>query len=147
MFGPQVRLECKLLHPDARLPTRSRTTDAGYDLSSIEEAVVPPHDTVKIDTGIAVSAPAGYYYTIDGRSSLWMKRVIPFRGIIDGTYTGPLIVILSNHSDDEYKINKGDRIAQMVLHRINHCDVVQVNEFSPYYNQRGQNGFGSTGRA
>ncbi len=144
--GRQVRLECKLLDSDAQLPIRSRTTDAGYDVSAIQNAVIPAGGVVRVNTGIALAAPAGYYYSIDGRSSLWMKGIIPFRGIVDATYTGPLIVVLMNTSSEPYQINKGDRIAQLILHRILHCDIAVVTEFSPYYNQRGTNGFGSTGR-
>jgi len=140
------RLECKKLHPNAKLPFRSRTTDAGYDISSIESVVIPPHGTATVATGIALSAPSGYYYTIDGRSSLWMKGIIPFRGIVDGTYTGPLIVVLMNTTDKPYVVEVNDRIAQIILHEILHCDITIVEEFSDEYNQRGERGFGSTGK-
>jgi len=141
-----VRLECKLLNNDAVVPTRSRSTDAGYDLSSVINVVIPPGEIKTIDTGIAVSTPPGFYYTIDGRSSLWMKGILPFRGIIDATYTGPLVVVLMNTSDKEYKIDVGDRIAQMIVNKITHCDISVIDEFSPGYDQRGLAGFGSSGK-
>ena len=148
LFDPSitVRLECKKLRDDAVIPTKKRFTDVGYDVSSVDAYVVPAYGTVSVDTGIALSAPPGFYYTVDGRSSLWSKGILPFRGIIDATYTGPLIVGLFNMTPQPYHINKGDRIAQLILSPIIHADIETVTEFSPRYNQRGNNGFGSSGR-
>lgn len=143
---PAIRLEAKILDPLGKLPTRSRTTDAGYDLHSIMDISVPPHGAANVSTGIAVSAPEGYYYTIDGRSGLAMRGIIPFRGIIDSTYCGPLMVALLNFSDVEYKVCVGDRIAQIILHEMVHHDIIEVAEFSEEYNIRGTKGFGSSGR-
>lgn len=141
-----IRLECKLMDPRATLPKRSRTTDAGYDLTAIHDAVVPKTGTANIETGIALSAPPGYYYSIDGRSSMWSKGIVPFRGIIDATFTGPLSVVLMNTSQVDYHVCQGDRIAQIILNRINHCDISVVEQFSPNYNRRGNAGFGSSGK-
>jgi len=144
--APTIRLECKLLHPDAVVPNKKRNTDAGYDVSAIADYTLPGYGTISVDTGIALSAPPGYYYTVDGRSSLWSKGILPFRGIIDATYTGPLIVGLFNMTSQPYQIHKGDRIAQLILSPIIHADIQTVEDFSPRYNQRGNNGFGSSGR-
>lgn len=141
-----VRLECVKLHPDAIIPSKKRFTDVGYDVSSIKDYVLEPLSTISIDTGISLSAPPGYFYTVDGRSSLWSKGILPFRGIIDATYTGPLIVGLFNMSRNLYEIKKGDRIAQLILAPIIHADIEVVDQFSPRYNQRGSLGFGSSGR-
>jgi len=140
-----VVFECKKLIADSVIPFRSRPTDAGYDLSAACDYVIPAHSTVKIDSGLAISAPPGYYYTIDGRSSLWLRGIIPMRGIVDATYTGPVIVMMFNTSDSDYHVKKGDRIAQLIPHIIHHLDFIIVDEFSPEYNVRGTNGFGSTG--
>src|SRR5262245_62059932 len=165
-----VRLEVQRLHPLAVLPVRARSTDAGYDIASIEQVLLPPISrpswwrrwwrrwwglqpesgvgarAVIVRTGIRISAPPGYYYTIDGRSSLWRCGVMPHRGIIDATYCGEVVVSLVNYTDQPYRIEVGQRIAQIVLHRQYHAIFEEVDAFSPLYNQRGENGFGSTGK-
>lgn len=142
----KVRLEYKYLSDEARLPYRKRDTDAGYDIYSIEDVVIEPHDTKNIQTGIVVVCPPGYYMTVEGRSSMWSNGVAPFHGIIDGTYTGPLMVRLMNVSNNTYHVKKHDRIAQIVLHKIISAFFKEVDEFSPHYTQRGNAGFGSSGR-
>jgi len=141
-----VKLETKLIHPDAKLPFRKRTTDAGWDLYSVEDAVIEPQMTENIHTGICISAPEGYYYTIEGRSSMFMEGITPNRGIIDATYCGEVIVSLVNKSDEKYKITLGDRIAQIILHKSYDAMFFTVSEFSPDYNKRGTAGFGSSGK-
>lgn len=146
IYSIPVRLECKKLDPNALLPSRSRSTDAGYDLYSIEDCVIDPQLTKNVATGIALACPPGYYYTIEGRSGLGLKGIIPFRGIIDAGYTNQVWVILTNKTHDPYTVHRGDRIAQICLHKINHADITEVINFSPEYDQRGQAGFGSSGR-
>ena len=141
-----VKLEVMLMHPDAKIPWRSRSTDAGYDLFSIEDTILHPITSTMVATGIKLACPPGYYYTIEGRSSMWSKGVEPSRGIIDSTYCGDLYVSLTNWGRDAYQIKSGDRIAQILLHRQHDADIQIVQEFGPLYNQRGQAGFGSTGK-
>jgi len=141
-----IRLEAKLLDSDAMLPSRKRSSDAGYDVASIEDVVISPHTMVNVNTGIIVSPPDGVYYTVEGRSSLWMKGIVPVSGIIDGTYQGPLIIALNNNSDKPFEIRKGDRIAQIIIHKVMSCDFTIVREFSPIQDGRASEGFGSTGR-
>lgn len=140
------RLECKLIHPLARYPYRKRTTDAGHDISSIEDIVIPRLGMANVRTGIIVAAPEGYYYTVEGRSSLWTKNIMPYRGIIDATYTGELRVAMMNSSEVDYHVKAGDRIAQIILHEVNDFDLAPVEDFSPEYSQRGTDGFGSSGK-
>lgn len=143
--GP-IRLEVQRIHPDAKMPFRARPTDAGYDLYSIEEKELPPGKATPVHTGIKIAAPPGWYYTIDGRSSLWMIGVEPNRGIIDSTYCGEVLVSLVNFAGEPYKVKKGERIAQVILHRQYDAEFEEVENFSPEYNQRGEQGFGSTGK-
>lgn len=140
-----VRLEVQLVHPDAKIPTKKRDTDAGYDIYSVHDALLTPGGATLIHTGIKIAAPPGWYYTIEGRSSLWRIGVIPNRGIIDSTYCGEMVVSLVNFGEP-YRVEKGERIAQLILHRQYNADFVEVDEFGPLYNQRGENGFGSTGK-
>ena len=143
---PKIRMEIKLIHPDARIPTRTRTTDAGYDIYSVENVSLRPGHATIVHTGICLSAPPGFYYTIEGRSGLWSKGIVPNRGLIDSTYCGEVVVSLVNFSDEPFPIEAGHRIAQILLHRQHDADFAEVLDFSPAYNQRGTNGFGSTGK-
>lgn len=141
-----VRLEVTLIHPLAQIPFRKRSTDAGYDIFSVEAVqLIPGHQTM-VHTGICIAAPPGFYYTIEGRSSLWTKGIMPHRGIIDATYCGELEVSLVNYGYEPYPVTVGQRIAQLILHRQYEAEFVPVKVFSPEYNQRGLDGFGSTGR-
>jgi len=144
--GQPVKLETKLIDSEAKLPFRKRTTDAGWDLYSVEDAIIKPQTTKNVHTGICISAPEGYYYTIEGRSSMFMQGITPNRGIIDATYCGEVIVSLVNISDEEYKVVVGDRIAQIILHKCYDAEFFVVDEFSPNYNKRGTAGFGSSGK-
>jgi dUTP pyrophosphatase len=138
-------MEVKLIHPDAKPPLRKRTTDAGYDIASIEDVIIPAHGMHDVHTGIIVASPPGHYLTVDGRSGMARKGVMPFRGIIDATYCGELMVALMNISDIDYKVSKYDRIAQIIAHKQIHLDFVEVEKFGPDYDQRGTAGFGSSG--
>lgn len=143
--GP-FRFEYQKVNHDAKLPFRKRTTDAGYDLASIENVIIPPHGTVNIHTGLKIACPPGTYFSIEGRSSMWTKGVTPYRGIIDAGYNGDLMITLMNISDTQYEISKGDRVAQLIAHRQYDIDFIHVDQFSPYYNIRGTAGFGSSGK-
>jgi dUTP pyrophosphatase len=143
----EVRIEIQKLVPEAKIPFRKRTTDAGYDLYSVEEAVLQPGLATIVKTGLAIAVPPGFYYTIEGRSSLWMKGIFPNRGIIDATYCRESVVSLVNVSGSPFTVNKGDRIAQLILHRQYDANFVPiVDQFSDLYNQRGTDGFGSSGK-
>ena len=142
----EIRIEVQLRHPEAQPPHRSRASDAGWDLHSLIDADISPGDVVDIDTGMAVVAPEGYYFTVEGRSSLYKAGVVPFRGIIDGGYTGNMIISLMNVGKDKYCILKGDRIAQIIPHRIVPVKLEIVDTISPHYDIRGKKGFGSSGR-
>jgi len=141
-----VRLETKFIHSDAKLPYRKRDTDAGYDIHAVENVILKPHSVTTVHTGIQISAPEGFYYTIEGRSSLFKAGINPHRGIIDATYTGEVVVALVSMSDEPYEVKVGDRIAQIVLHKYYDADFALVDEFSTQYDQRGTDGFGSSGR-
>lgn len=149
-----VRLEVKKMSecPETgeplqpKLPFRKRLTDAGYDIYAAEEAILPPGRATMVRTGIIISAPQGFYYTIEGRSSLWMQGIFPNRGIIDATYCGEVKVSLVNVTGEPFHVNLHERIAQLILHRQYDANFVLVDEFSSSYNQRGEDGFGSSGR-
>jgi len=138
--GPQIACQ---LQPGARLPERQHPSDAGADLFSLENYEIYPNEQKLIDTGIAIKIPRGFAGFIFNRSSQGKKAItIPHSvGVIDSDYRGNLKVLLKNNSEDPYKITAGDRIAQLVIQR------VELPTFYDAWNdtQRGTGGFGSTG--
>jgi dUTP pyrophosphatase len=139
-------MEMRKVHPDAQTPTRVRPTDAGYDLYSVEQKILEPNKATIVKTGICLSAPPGYYYTIEGRSSLWSQGIFPNRGVIDATFCGEIVVSLVNVNSHPYTVNSGDRIAQILIHEQHSAYFDPVDVFSQAYNVRGVNGFGSSGK-
>lgn len=141
-----IPCEVRLIHTDARLPKRGKPTDAGYDIFSVAKVVIEPGETVTVPTGIELSVPEGFYYTMEGRSSLNRAKVFVVRPIIDATYTGEAQVILRNDGNRTYTVEVGDRPAQIILHSVLDMNFTTVKEFSPEYNKRGKAGWGSSGR-
>ncbi len=141
-----VRIEVVIRHPKAIVPHRSRESDAGYDVHALEDVCINPGEVKNVDIGLSFIAPSGWYFTVEGRSSLYQAGVTPFRGIIDGTYTGPMIVSLMNVGRFPYWILAGDRVAQLIPHAIVPIEAVTVEEPSSEYNKRGSAGFGSSGK-
>ncbi|CEO97220.1 hypothetical protein PBRA_000565, partial [Plasmodiophora brassicae] len=150
-----VQLAVKRLTPSAVLPSRGSAFAAGYDLSSSEACVVPAHGKALVPTGLSIALPAGVYGRIAPRSGLAWKHHIDGRsrvavtvsfgaGVVDRDYRGPVGVVLFNHSSSDFKIEAGDRIAQLILERIvNDADVVEMDDLPD--SERGSQGFGSTG--
>ena len=141
-----VRTEVKFLHKLTQVPNQNHAWNVGYDLSSVEDYIVPANGTANVPTGIAMSVPLGFFYTIEARSSLAIKGIFPIGGIIDATYTGQIFVMLINATNEPYNIKIGDRIAQAIFHRALLADITKMEEFSPEYDIRGTRGFGSSGR-
>ncbi len=139
--GPEIK--CLKQHEAAKLPQRQHRTDAGADLFSCESLQIYPGDQALVDTGIAVKIPEGYAGFVYNRSSQGKRGImIPHSvGVIDSDYRGTIKVILKNIGDDPYKIEVGDRIAQLVIQK------VELVRFTDIWNdtQRGTGGFGSTG--
>ena len=135
-----------MLDKGAKMPTRAHDTDAGLDLymPDIADETLFAHDTLVIDTGVHVLIPDGYVGMIKSKSGLNVKYGITSEGVIDAGYTGSIVVKLYNHSDDDIAVDCGDKISQLVILPIITPTVKLVNEFP--VTDRGDNGFGSTGR-
>jgi deoxyuridine 5'-triphosphate nucleotidohydrolase len=134
----------KLNHPLAQVPTRQSDGSAGYDLYSVEEVVVAPRQKAIIDTGISITLPDDSYGRVAPRSGLAAKHNIDVgAGVIDRDFRGILKVILFNHSDNEFKVNVGDRVAQLIIEKIMTPEVTLVEDLDETV--RGDGGFGSTG--
>lgn len=140
-------VECLAVHKDF-LPKRANPTDAGADLKAyLKDGVfidIYPGEQKMIDTGVAVKIPEGYVGFVLNRSSQGKLGItIPHSvGVIDSAYRGNIKVILKNLGEDPYKIEPGDRIAQLVITPILLVDFEDIWQDT----ERGSGGFGSTGK-
>lgn len=151
-----------MLDPGAKMPMRAHPYDGGLDLFSPKDFTVPPCYTVysidgfdhchiktdvgsnTVDTGVHVEIPEGYVGFIKSKSGLNVNHGLTADGVIDAHYTGSIAVKLYNHTNEGYQFKAGDKIAQLVILK---CEL-PVPELvdSMEETDRGDNGFGSTGR-
>lgn len=130
---------------DIALPCKGRDGDAGWDLASAESVIIPPGEWKLVDTGVGVTVPMGTYGRVAPRSGVSTKGILVNAGVIDRTYTGRVKVLLVNISTTTpFVITKGDRIAQLILERIEeNAELVEVAQLDD--SVRGAAGFGSSG--
>ena len=130
---------------NASTPTKGSPLSAGYDLYSSEDVDIPARDKAAIATDLKISVPVGTYGRIAPRSGLALRDFIDIGGgVIDEDYTGHVKIIIFNHDNQAFKIQKGDRIAQLICERILHPTLKEVQTFK--LTKRSENGFGSTGK-
>ncbi|MFD3158667.1 dUTP diphosphatase [Haloimpatiens sp. FM7330] len=140
------KLYIKLLDKNAKLPEYAHEGDAGLDLFSIDEIEILPGESKLIHTGISIELPKGTEAQIRPRSGLALKNqitVLNTPGTIDEGYRGEIGVILINHGKNTFSVEKGMKIAQMVIKPVLVVQVQKVDELSS--TERGEGGFGSTG--
>ena len=137
-------LKVKRMVNHAKLPIRGSVGAAGYDLHAVEKTVIPAQSRSVVKTGIAIEIPEGLYARIAPRSGLSVKKPIDVgAGVVDSDYRGEIGVVLINHSNKDFEVNVGDRIAQMILEQIKTPEVVKQADLDQ--TDRGEKGFGSTG--
>jgi dUTP pyrophosphatase len=140
-----MKLQVKLLSPEGKIPAFAHSHDAGMDIFASESTVIPPGCRVQIKTGIAVAVPDGCVGLIWDKSGLSHRIGLKvLGGVIDATYRGELLIGLVNLGSDPHTVERGDKIAQMLLQKIEHPDIVIVDFLDE--TPRGENGFGSTGK-
>jgi len=137
------------LNENARVPERATAGSAGYDLCACVDgvAVLPARERVLIPTGIAAALPDGHVGLVFGRSGLGINHGVTMAngvGVIDSDYRGEIHVALVNHSDISYNIKDGDRIAQLLIMPVASVTFKRVDSLNS--TERGESGFGSTGR-
>jgi len=132
------------LAPDAVLPVRAHSTDAGLDLYCQEGVSLPPRKGALVRTGVAAAVPAGHVGLVADRSSMARRGLKTAGGVIDAGYRGEIGVILWNLSDQEQVVAKGDRLAQLLIAPIAVPQVREVESLDE--TARGSGGFGSTGK-
>ena len=132
------------LDKGAKMPTRAHSTDAGLDLYARENQIVPARGSAKFDTGVHIELPFGTVGMLKSKSGLNVKHGIVSEGVIDVGYTGSIVVKLYNHSDVDYQVKEGDKISQLVILHLwlENLDLVDTLDDT----DRGDNGFGSSGR-
>jgi dUTP pyrophosphatase len=143
-----MNIKIKKLHPDVLLPQYSHPGDAGMDLYNMgEEVVLKPLARALLPTGLKVAVPAGYELQVRPRSGMALKKgltVLNTPGTIDAGYRGEVGIIVFNASGDEaVTIKKGDRVAQIVLKKVEEIEWNVVDELDE--TSRNEGGFGSTG--
>lgn len=137
-------IRAKALSERAVLPLRASTSAAGLDLFSATEGIVPARGRQLFSTDLALAIPHGFYGRIAPRSSLaWRYGIETGAGVIDSDYRGNVGVILFNHSDVDYEVKQGDRIAQLIVEQISTAPVIMVAELDTTIRQDGA--YGSTG--
>ena len=129
-------------------PTRAHDDDAGLDLRTADSIRIPVGGSVEVSTGVAVNIPAGYAGYVHSRSSLGFKYDVALSnstGVIDAGYTGIIRAKLSNRGQTPVTFNRGDRIIQLIIHKLPQVNYILVKDLEQ--TQRGTAGFGSTGAA
>lgn len=132
-------------HELAIIPKRNNVTDAGADLYSAEQIVIPPQSRALVSTGISIEIPEGFYGRIAPRSGLAAKYGIDIlAGVCDSGYRGEIkVVIINTDKDKNFEITYGDKIAQLIIEQHFNFDFVETEQLSS--SVRGNNGFGSSG--
>ena len=137
--------QVKLIKSSAILPKKATLGSAGFDLYSCVSEIISPKKWKAISTGISISIPNDCYARIAPRSGLAFKNGIDvFAGVVDSDYRGEIMAILMNNGENDFVINPGDRIAQIIFEKIHNIELEEVDELSE--TQRGEGGFGSSGR-
>lgn len=139
-------MKIKLTLPTAKVPQRANLTDAGADLFATETITIKSYGHYFMDLGVQIELPENKVGFITARSGLGSKNGIRPRnnlGVIDELYRGNLKIMIENASDEEFTINQGDRIAQLLVVPVEYPRFEVVDELGE--TRRGNNGFGSSG--
>lgn len=148
-MGEPVKVQFTRIADGAEAPTRGSELAAGWDLRALQETVVSSGSSSKVRTGLKVAIPAGYEGQVRARSSLASKGLIlpNAPGTIDADYRGELMVLLTWIGEGEsYTIPAGERIAQLIIAPVPQVEFIEVSEEELSDTERGEGGFGSTGR-
>ena len=144
-----VKVLITRLDPSVPLPAYAKPGDAGADLVTRIDVTIKPGERVLVPTGISLALPKGYVALVHPRSGLAIKygiSLVNTPGTVDAAYRGEVACILINHDlTNEVSFKKGDRIAQLVIQKVEEADFIEVEELPG--SDRGAGGFGSTGKS
>ena len=141
-----MTLRFKRIHPDAVLPAYAHPSDAGMDVRSVADIVIPRGGRALVPTGLVAIIPPMHEIQVRPRSGLALKHgviVLNTPGTIDSGYRGEIGVILANFGDSDFYVAKGDKVAQLVFAPVVQPEVVETDTIDE--TDRGAGGFGSTG--
>ncbi|MEV8132060.1 dUTP diphosphatase [Pseudarthrobacter oxydans] len=145
--APTLQVQLKMLDPGLEAPSYAHPGDAGADLRAREDVVLQPGERKLVPTGVAIALPEGFVALIHPRSGLATRHgltIVNAPGTVDAGYRGEIAVTLLNtDAAQPIELHRGDRIAQMVIQRVEYAQFIPVNELSG--SVRGTGGFGSTG--
>jgi dUTP pyrophosphatase len=145
--GPSVDVLLTRLDPGLPVPSYARDGDAGVDLRCTADVVLGPGERAVVGTGVAIALPRGHAGFVHPRSGLAARTglsVVNAPGTVDAGYRGEILVCLINHDPcEEVRLRRGDRIAQLVVQKIEHVRFVEVEQLPE--SERGAGGHGSTG--
>jgi len=131
---------------DVKTPCYANPGDAGLDLYSAEELILKPGERKVVSTGVKMALPQGYEAQVRPKSGLAAKHgisVVNTPGTVDAGYRGVVGVILINHGQEDFSVEKNTKIAQMVINKVEYADIQEVESLDD--TERGEGGFGSTG--
>ena len=140
-------IKIKKINENAIVPTKQTANSAGYDLYASEDVTVAAHKYAAVGTGISIEMPNNIEGQVRPRSGLAFKHgitVLNAPGTIDADYRGEIRVCLINHSNTDYDVHAGDRIAQLVFAAVALTELMEVSQLGA--TERGEGGFGSTGK-
>lgn len=139
-----MQIKIKKVNDGATLPNYAYNGDAGADLFSCEETIINPGKRVVVNTGVAMAIPDGYVGVIWDKSGLAVKHGIhTMAGVIDSNYRGEIKIVLKNLGDEDFVVNKGMKIAQILIKKVEMPEFLEVEELNE--SDRGEQGFGSSG--
>lgn len=141
-----MKLKIKKIEPSAKIPCYAHSGDAGMDLFSLYKIKLKSGEYVAIRTGISIELPKGYVGLIWDKSGLSINNGLKvLGGVIDSGYRGEIKIGLINLGKENHIFNKGDKIAQMLIQKVDQFQIIEVTKLSK--TNRGTAGFGSTGRS
>jgi len=136
-----------LIHPDAQPPFQKHSSDVGWDVFACETVEFGPYECKFVDTGLVIVPPKGYYFDALLRSSMGDRfQLTNSVGVIDPDYRNSVKLRLLNFSGHNQKIEKGNKIAQLILRKRRKLNWILVNYDTIKDTERGTGGFGSTGK-
>lgn len=139
------KLKFQKLHPEAILPSRGSLGACGLDIHSVQELTIKSGQRESVRTGLAVAIPTGFYGRTAPRSGLAFNRGVDvLAGVIDADYRGEIICLLINFGEQDFKVNVGDRIAQLLIEKVATLEPEWTEKLNS--TKRNTNGFGSTGK-
>lgn len=143
----KCKLKVKLIHPEGEVPHYAHETDSGLDLVSLTDLLIKPGERKNVRTGIAIELPNGYEAQVRSRSGLALRQgiiVLNSPGTIDEGYHGEIFVLLANLGSEDFCVEKGMRIAQLVISPVVRPEIIKFEgDFA--ISTRNDKGFGSSG--